>query len=407
MSVRSTHRAVMVLSVLLLLYTGITGSLVQGIDLVARMSGAPATDPNMRAIREGVAGPPNFVVIEDSDYSESLIPRTLNLSGSITALVHEVRDVIGNQAIDYVEVRMVDGKPVAGIQAADRVFTYDAVTGAALGAHAVEPFRFSTGKGSEHDTMKQWHRMATIFGDSAMWFELFAALSLVGLVVSGVTINWSSLRARMRVGQSGVGWIAGGWWRTLHRTIATVAVVFLLIVGVSGSLLAIETIKVSFYMKKLGLGMPTQNTIDPVMRSAASPLTDEELPMMVRATVAGLRRDEGDISIKGIRLRYYGGMPQDVVITGGSETRQLIYNASTGARAGLLEAGYPKTPFPFGWGAHEVIKRIHRGDYFGLTGQWMEFLSGVSLVFLAGSGPVIYANLWLRRLKASKVNLFW
>jgi len=57
---RTVHRVVSLFVVLFTLYLGITGTLMQIVDLRTLYSHAPATNPNMRAIREGFDGPDGF-----------------------------------------------------------------------------------------------------------------------------------------------------------------------------------------------------------------------------------------------------------------------------------------------------------------------------------------------------------
>jgi hypothetical protein len=75
---RTVHRFVAVFAVLIGLYIGSTGTLIQLLDLRALLSHAPASDPSMQAIREGHDGPPSFQVIVDSDYFGEPLPADFN-----------------------------------------------------------------------------------------------------------------------------------------------------------------------------------------------------------------------------------------------------------------------------------------------------------------------------------------
>jgi len=100
-------------------------------------------------------------------------------------------------------------------------------------------------------------------------------------------------------------------------------------------------------------------------------------------------------------------MPQGVLITGGDDTQQLVFNADTGKRASMTEPGYPYTGFPFGWEEHELVKKIHRGDALGIPGRLMDLFAGFSLVFLSASGLVMYLDLLRRRRRSGRNQLFW
>jgi uncharacterized iron-regulated membrane protein len=62
---------------------------------------------------------------------------------------------------------------------------------------------------------------------------------------------------------------------------------------------------------------------------------------------------------------------------------------------------------PLQWNVHEVAKRLHRGDYFGLTGRWMDLLTGLAILFLTISGMVMYLQLYRVRRKRGQRQLFW
>lgn len=84
-----------------------------------------------------------------------------------------------------------------------------------------------------------------------------------------------------------------------------------------------------------------------------------------------------------------------------------MFNASTGRRVTETEPGYPETGFPFGWQAHQLAKQIHRGDFIGLSGRWMDLIAGVSIVLLSLSGAVMYFDLWNRRRRTGRRALVW
>ncbi len=128
---------------------------------------------------------------------------------------------------------------------------------------------------------------------------------------------------------------------------------------------------------------------------------------MAQTTLAACRAIRGSTPIKVIRLRYFSGMPQGVIVTGGEDTAQLVFNAASGRRVSMTEPNYPYTGFPFGWEEHELVKRIHRGDVFGVPGRLMDVFAGCSLVFLSISGLSMYLDLWRRRKRMGRTGLFW
>ena len=95
------------------------------------------------------------------------------------------------------------------------------------------------------------------------------------------------------------------------------------------------------------------------------------------------------------------------VIAGGNETSQLVYNARSGQAMSETEPGYTPVYFPFGWQAHETLKKVHRGDYFGISGRVMSLLSSFALIYLSISGIVMYLELVSKRRSIGRKELFW
>jgi uncharacterized iron-regulated membrane protein len=399
---RTFHRIAMTFVVPFALYMGITGSLMQSIDLRAILGHAPASDPNMQSIREGIYGPPNFQVIAPVDYGADPLPVAFSLADGLATVIRAARSEVGDAPFDYVELRMANGKPLGQVLTRARVLRFDATSGAALGAPPTQAASIQTR--SQHDVMKRLHRMGTS-SKWSLWLNLATAIGLLTLIVGGLMLYFKLLIARARAGRSGMFWSGGGPWRVLHRAICVVAAAFILEIAITGTLLAADNIAVSFFLRaqsKLPLG-----SISPVRGSQASPLIDADLPAMLRTTIAASENAAPDAPIKVVRLRYFAAIPQGVVITGGEETRQLVFNAASGRKAFEYEPGYPITGFPFGWEEHEIVKRIHRGDYFGLPGRWTDLLAGLSLIALACSGLAMYLEMWSKRRRSGRWNPLW
>jgi uncharacterized iron-regulated membrane protein len=61
----------------------------------------------------------------------------------------------------------------------------------------------------------------------------------------------------------------------------------------------------------------------------------------------------------------------------------------------------------WGWQVSQTAKQIHRGDIIGLSGRWIDLLSGLALLYLVLSGAVLYYQLWSNRRRKGKGALFW
>ena len=400
---RSFHRYLAVIAVFLGLYVAGTGVFLQSIDLKTLITHAPESDPNLKAIREGGDGPPNFQVRVDADSDAEALPANFDFDAALATITRSARGAAGPAPLNFIELRMKDGQPVGQVASDGKLLRFDAVTGAVLVGPADAPkLKLPPGGGRPalRNTVKNIHRM-TAYGDLGALAFMFVALILCAMVISGLILYFRLLAARMRMERPGIFWSAGGWWRTAHRSVAIAASLFVTVVVFTGAALALNDIGVSYYRL-------SHHGQRPGMTSDASkPLADAELAPMLHTTLAAFRKALPDTPVKAVRLRYFAGMPQGVVISGGPSTRQLAFNAATGRKAPLWAKGYPVTGQPFGWQWDQVAKGIHRGDFIGLPGRWMSLLTGLSILFLCISGAANYFELWNKRRRAGKLGLFW
>jgi uncharacterized iron-regulated membrane protein len=138
--------------------------------------------------------------------------------------------------------------------------------------------------------------------------------------------------------------------------------------------------------------------------NANVPLRDAELPSMLRVTLSAMQSAAPNTPIKAVRLRFYAGIPQGVVIAGSNnDTTQLVFNAETGKPMSETEPGYPPVGFPFGWQAHQWAKALHRGSVIGLTGRFMDLFAGLALLYLSINGIALYIDYWKEKRRAKKL----
>ena len=79
---KAVHRLVGIIAVIVLLYLSLTRVLIQSVDLSTIFSHAPAADPNMMAIREGMDGAGECQVITESDYAAQALAANVDIIGS-------------------------------------------------------------------------------------------------------------------------------------------------------------------------------------------------------------------------------------------------------------------------------------------------------------------------------------
>lgn len=406
--IRPIHRIIGTVIMLFTLYIGVTGTIIQTIDLKAIASHAAATDPEMQAIRESIDGTGNFSVIAPTDYAAPALPADYDFNAAVANVIKSARASIGaDAAVKYVELRMANGKPVGYVQS-DKMVTVDPATGSIL---PNPPGRPRGGRPmSLHQKFKDLHRASALLSDKWEFVNALIGIGLFGMIVTGLVLYFQLLRTRKRAGLNQVFWSAGGWWRSTHRAVSILAAVFLLVVSISGTLLALDTVALGVYgMTHTNAGRYARFPIG-MIGDLSSPLPDAKLPAMLSTTLSSFKAAKSDATIKVLRLRYFSGMPQGLIVSGGKtadDTGQIAFNTDTGKRVGMTEPSYPYQGFPFGWEEHELMKQIHRGDVFGVPGRLMDLFAGLSLVFLSASGLWMYVDLLRRRWRGGRKQPFW
>lgn len=400
---RTVHRIISLFVVLVTLYLGVTGLVIQGVDLQSLYRHVPPTDPNLMALREDHDGPGDFAVIATSDYLAPALPVQFDYQAALPRLMTAAHAALAEGPVDYAEIRMTDAGPVGRVLSGKQVFALGFDSG--LSQLGPLPKRENERPPSVRNQFKSLHRMTTFNVNWILWINPIVGIALGVFVVTGLWMYFQLLSARRRIGRGNWFWKAGGWWRTLHRWTSLVAVVFLMIVALSGTWLAYESLVFGYYLTS---HLPVPGQPQAPRPPAITPLSDEQLPAMLTTSLNSWRTTLPDQPLKVLRLRIYGGMPQGIVVAGlGEETQQVAFNATTGRTASETEPGYPETGFPFGWQAHQIAKQIHRGSYLGLTGRWMDFLSALSMIFLSISGAWMYYEMWQRRRRSGRKALIW
>jgi uncharacterized iron-regulated membrane protein len=397
---RTVHRVLAIFVALPLIWIALTGVFMDLIGLHAQIEHAPATDPTIQAIHVGTNGPPNFQVIRDPDYAANPLPSGFDFDTALVTVVASARATLGKAPISFVEFRMRDNKPIGQIASRGQLYAFDAATGSAIGppAKLVLP---PLATPSLYNDVKDLHRLAW-FHPLALNLDALIAVLLLVMIVVGAFIYCRLLVARLGRGLKNPVWSAGGAWRTLHRAISLVAALFLAVIAASGFVLSSGSVPVAInkiFNQNLRPGL----TVD-----VSSPLAEAELPGMLHVTLTAYRKVSGDLPVKVVRLRYFAGMPQGVVVAGNDAgTKQLAFNAVTGDKAGLSGPGYPDTNQTYGWQVAQIAKQLHRGDWMGPAGRYVDLLAGLSLLYLTISGLVMYFELWSRRRKAGRHGLLW
>lgn len=387
---KNVHRIGALLASLLMLYLGATGSLIQVLDLTAILRDAPESDATMQSINEGAFGNFDFAVLSTFDLDAKPLPQDLDYGSALDRVLVWTQQLVPDQGPSFIEFRMSGDRAIGQTAYGRDVKAFDLASGDAVTPIEIKPGPFPS---SLRQTLKEWHRFWSRKDVPGVWFELLSGLILWVLIITGLTLYFRMLRARSRLGRHNPFWSAGGMWRTLHRGISIASAVFLIAIAASGTWLGFESVWHTFIPRHQG---------DP-----SAPLTEAQARQMAGATLTAFRALEPQTPIKVLRLRVYGPMEQGVVVTGDRPTRQLVFDTKTGKTTSLTEPGYPETGFPLGIQVHEDVKHFHSGYMFGLTARWMNLFAGVSLIFLSVSGVIMYLDMWRKRRRVGRNNLFW
>jgi uncharacterized iron-regulated membrane protein len=207
---RRLHRWTMTVVALLLVYVATTGILIQLTDMKALYAHAPATDPNMQSIREGIMGPPGVAVITTADYSANQLPGKADLAILLATVMKSARAAIPVEKFKWVELRLMGATPVGIVLVAGsdpRRLTFNALSGEAIGEVKPEsPYaEFGRGPPSTHDLFKGFHR-GDVIGKVGAWISLLVSLGLMIMVVSGLTMYFKMLWLRRAGGRAGWFW---------------------------------------------------------------------------------------------------------------------------------------------------------------------------------------------------------
>lgn len=404
---RGIHRIGAFVAVLLMLWLGGTGSLIQTLDLNARLAHLPPEDPTALSIVEGMYGPANYAVIQVADFHAATLPAGFDIrQGIATTLQAAQAESARSQdagrgtpkPLTWIELRMLNGSPVGQVMQGGQLQAFDARSGQPVAALAAAPI--PQGRRlpySLRQKLKTLHRFWNRDDTPGVYFEFLAGLVLWGFLVTGLVMYFQLLKARRRLKRRQLFWLKGGLWRGLHRSVSLLAALFLVCIAASGTWIGFE----SSY-NALGRSKPAV-----LVTPGAVRLDEAEVPALTATTVKALARLHPGIPIKVLRIRNFGQMAQGVAITGGGSIEQVVVDARTGASASLTEPSYPRSGFPLGVQVHENVKHFHSGEMFGLPGQAMSLFAGLSLLFLSLSGVVMYADMWLSRRRSGRPALIW
>jgi len=391
---------------LLLVYIAVTGLWMQSMDLFAQVTHQPASNPTVQEFHQHLNGTDNYAVVSDPDYTSRALPDGLNYAAALVKSASIARGEFPAAPMRLIELRMIGDKVAALVKTGDGRRLYDVATGGRLPDTQLPPDNPNKINPGLRAEMKSWHKFAfnKFLLQKASILNLLAGIGVGFLMVTGSIHYVRLLKVRRKIRKPQLFWSAGGFWRKFHRWVALVSFVLVAYLVVTGMLMAVSDLGAAYAEWKSPRASRPKN---PDTADFSTPLSDAEIPTMAQATLAAFRSAYPGIPIRVLRVRYFAGYSQGIVVTGQAAPEQHVFDTRNGRELSLTEPGYPVTNFPFGWQWHQTVKKFHRGDIFGLSGNWLEWLSGAALLYLSASGLWMYWQMWRRRAGAGKRDIVW
>lgn len=138
---------------------------------------------------------------------------------------------------------------------------------------------------------------------------------------------------------------------------------------------------------------------------SADSIATAQMAALMLSTYDATRGLAPSAPILAVRVRELGGEPMGLPVYGGPRPGELAIRPTTRAYV-IGQSGAALADVR--WDAHTWLKRLHRGDAVGdMHGRYLSITAGLCLVFLLGTGGVMYVELLLRRRRAGRHALFW
>ncbi len=244
------------------------------------------------------------------------------------------------------------------------------------------------------------------FGLAGQLLGLVTGCALLVMLASGVTLYLRTWAARRKAGKSAFFWQAReSRWRSWHRGVAIIAAIFVLNKVVTGTILAWGEIQVQLALHHvLPFPYPRPTPLPPY---AEERLTGDPLQGLKTSYDAAKAAAPG-VPIVAVQLVGRDHLSKGLVTLGGDQPRTLAFDMHTGAPVDdwALRGVQRGNGYFADW--HQVLKRMHRGDIIGhFGGRYGDITVGLSLLYLVGSGSVLYVQMLRRRKSVGQSGLFW
>jgi uncharacterized iron-regulated membrane protein len=192
--------------------------------------------------------------------------------------------------------------------------------------------------------------------------------------------------------------------RRLHRLTMTLGVLLFSYWVISGLLIALVDVT-DRHQSWAGLGGGPGARLNDLAATAGSVPAPATLAPGISAALAAARA----LQIASVDYRMTGAFPRlELSEANGDRTTELRFYADSGkAMSPRIADGDPFAPRPGYVERRDRIKSFHKGDAWGLTGQFLGLFTGLLLITLTVSGAYLYLRLWQARRRAGHAAFFW
>ena len=177
--------------------------------------------------------------------------------------------------------------------------------------------------------------------------------------------------------------------RQFHRWVAVIPSLLLIFIAATGILLQIDLIASG---KPPPGGSKPRGEARPEVRLSKTQIHDR----LERALVAAEHAAPG-APINQINLTLGPARQSANVSIGSATPKRLALDLKSGRSTISGE----------GEGLHYVLQNLHAGYVYGLPGQIVSILCGLTLLGLSATGLWVYVDMFRRRLKLGRRNPFW
>jgi uncharacterized iron-regulated membrane protein len=178
--------------------------------------------------------------------------------------------------------------------------------------------------------------------------------------------------------------------RSLHRWIAPLAALFLIIIAATGVYMQGETLWRAYH---------------PARRAEAQSLPAGEISNWFDLALTAARRARPESGIAMVSVSMDGSQPRADVVWTQSDVPELSIDPRTGSQFQSSSTGAADQSLSRRLG--RLILELHRGDLLGLPGRWLGFACGIALVLLGVTGLIVYLKIYLRRVNLRRWSPFW